>query len=1271
MRARPDSPRTRRSFRWSILALALCGLAPGVAAGVIHVRPGGNDASSGADWASAKATVMGAIAAAQSLDEIWVATGFYYEHVHNRLVGGQAVDVALYGGFAGWETSREQRDWNANPTVLHGSNSGTVVAITGAAGRQTRIDGFYITGGNSSGGGGVSILASAPVIANNTIRLNLTTGAGAGILCYGFEPLSNLHPLITHNVISENFSHDVEGDGGGIGCIGSSPEISHNLIAGNRASENGGGIVCWAAGDEGLPLSSSPLVANNWIVGNSANILDGGSDQNYGGGAIFASATDVTGQPIGATSEPVIVNNVIAANGAWKGGGLALVNSTAGAATVVNNTIVANSGAGALWENTAPTLANNLVAYNSIGLSIVPVGNTAATLEANNVWGNELHHHDADYVLVDDATGTAGNISQDPLLANHAMRDFHLQPGSPCIDAGSAAHVVAPWPDLDQQSRVLGGGVDIGADESDGTSWTVSGARFHVKPGGSDAADGKSWAAAKATVAAAIAAARQEPGEVWVAQGTYAEHVVVPAYVYLYGGFAGGETERAQRDVAGHPTILDGSGTPTVVTSENAGYRASAIDGFTIQHGGHWCGGNLWDIVSTTARGAGVSSLVGGPLIANNTIRYNSLGTPFTTPLPIPAGGGIGGYLSTAVIQNNTITENEVLTLSGEGGGLWFKLSYPLIEGNWIHHNHARYGSALFAIVSAPRATGNVFEANNMYVWSGLLHGSATGALDLTLCPDYLVDSNVLRGHVSPLGGAASLHSNWAGRVENNLFEANTAWDYSGYGDGGIGGALWMLVPATPNDDQAIVNNTFAGNSATNSFDGERGAIALDLLSDRLVVANNVLAHNSSGLYQNTGAGSILPVLQANLLYNAGVNYRNLQAGPTDSIFDPDFRDVAGHDWRLAAGSRCVDLGDGGLLQNGAQDLAGAPRVVDGDYDGTAAVDLGAYEWQPDRDGDGILDAADPDDDADGVVDAADNCPLEANPEQFDADADGAGDACDVDVDGDGAPEHPGPPAARLPYTARDVTAASSTLPAQPAAAYLYVAGFDGTTNGLGWWNATAGSWIDGAVAPYRKPLAIYVDTNDCGCIDLREGDTLSLSTDRGGLTIHLPDQPAGWAGWLFVAADGATYFDAGLTALACSVPAPPGDNCPVWNPTQSDFDLDGQGDRCDLDDGLIHSLWSAAQILDWQAEAGHDAWNVYLGDLDVLRQTGVYTQAPGSNPLAWRACGLTAAWYADATAPPAGQVRFYLISGVSAGVEGSLGRDSAGVERVNSNPCP
>jgi hypothetical protein len=131
-------------------------------------------------------------------------------------------------------------------------------------------------------------------------------------------------------------------------------------------------------------------------------------------------------------------------------------------------------------------------------------------------------------------------------------------------------------------------------------------------------------------------------------------------------------------------------------------------------------------------------------------------------------------------------------------------------------------------------------------------------------------------------------------------------------------------------------------------------------------------------------------------------------------------------------------------------------------------------------------------------------------------------------------------------------------------------------------------------------------------------------------------------------------------------------DNCPdQHNPAQADLDVDSEGDACDLDDGLIYQLRVAKNRIDWQAEAGPTAWNVYEGDLDVLRVDGAYTQEPGSNPLADRHCGIADSHVEDVDSPPAGKVVFALITGITAGVEGGLGNDGEGQPRPNAQPCP
>ena len=42
-----------------------------------------------------------------------------------------------------------------------------------------------------------------------------------------------------------------------------------------------------------------------------------------------------------------------------------------------------------------------------------------------------------------------------------------------------------------------------------------------------------------------------------------------------------------------------------------------------------------------------------------------------------------------------------------------------------------------------------------------------------------------------------------------------------------------------------------------------------------------------------------------------------------------------------------------------------------------------------------------------------------------------------------------------------------------------------------------------------------------------------------------------------------------------------------------------------------------------------------------------------------------------DALVPDPGSVAFNLVTGMAAGIESSLGTNSAGVPRANANPCP
>jgi len=151
-------------------------------------------------------------------------------------------------------------------------------------------------------------------------------------------------------------------------------------------------------------------------------------------------------------------------------------------------------------------------------------------------------------------------------------------------------------------------------------------------------------------------------------------------------------------------------------------------------------------------------------------------------------------------------------------------------------------------------------------------------------------------------------------------------------------------------------------------------------------------------------------------------------------------------------------------------------------------------------------------------------------------------------------------------------------------------------------------------------------------------------------------------------------FIDEGTTSIDEDADGIPGacDNCPARaNADQGDIDADGEGDLCDVNDGDIWVDAVDQVTLGWQPDTTFAAFNVYRGSLAVLRASGLYTQDPALVTDAARLCGVPAGTAPTAPAPAVGQGVFFHVTGMSNGGESSLGRNSAGIERPNANPCP
>ncbi len=140
---------------------------------------------------------------------------------------------------------------------------------------------------------------------------------------------------------------------------------------------------------------------------------------------------------------------------------------------VANNTLTANA-TGLRTTVSSNTISNNVIAFNSsCGLYSGDFSGQAEVLSCNDVYGNTLTGYSG-------VNPGASDISADPLFVD-STGNYHLQAGSPCIDAGDDTAVQTGETDLDGNPRIMGAQVDIGTYEC-GLSATVSAAAGQADP---------------------------------------------------------------------------------------------------------------------------------------------------------------------------------------------------------------------------------------------------------------------------------------------------------------------------------------------------------------------------------------------------------------------------------------------------------------------------------------------------------------------------------------------------------------------------------------------------------------------------------------------------------------------------------------------------------------------------------------------------------------------------------------------------------------------
>ncbi len=248
----------------------------------------------------------------------------------------------------------------------------------------------------------------------------------------------------------------------------------------------GGGV---AFGD-----SPSDVVVSNCVIincsavsgGGAASATSTGNSPDFGGGTLVNclltnnQATGLPGfPPVGANGGAAkncrLINCTLAGNGRYANSPGAVVGGGAFACVLQNCLLVGNTTTNSFSQGPGGAAAYSVltdctVAQNSGGPG---AGVYSCWLTNCIVYDNQGENHAADNFVAYSCTTPmptdgVGNITNAPLFVDVTNGNFHLQAGSPCINAGNNANAPRPT-DLEGNMRIAGVRVDIGAYEFQGT----------------------------------------------------------------------------------------------------------------------------------------------------------------------------------------------------------------------------------------------------------------------------------------------------------------------------------------------------------------------------------------------------------------------------------------------------------------------------------------------------------------------------------------------------------------------------------------------------------------------------------------------------------------------------------------------------------------------------------------------------------------------------------------------------------------------------------
>ena len=688
--------------------------------------------------------------------------------------------------------------------------------------------------------------------------------------------------------------------GGGLFGIGT---ISGTLFISNSANAGGG-------------FYGSGTIINARFEGNQSTMEDawlgsGGAVATFGIGSTTISQTRFINNfsatrggavSAGGPDQLTIINSLFARNTAREG------------TAVSDNPYAGGSGHISLLHVTIASTQLNPASAVSILSSTAQLTNTIITnhtIGISNTGGTVTEDYNLFYGNVTNTIGVmtgAYSLIGDPRFVDPAHDDYHLQPDSPAIDAGSDVGV---YTDLDGNPRPFGNGFDLGAYESPYTMYADLAISTSVAP--SLVAPGQSltytltFSNQGPHLARGVLITDSVPTDLIDLAVTYSGAAITPTADYTYtwqvadlapndGGVitisgvisapwftsssftntASIAASTVDTDTTDNEASVSVSVCGTIQCMIDAAHDGDTIiipagtytESLTLSKSVSLTGVNSDTTIIHAVAGQRVLTVTGATITNSVVIS----GLTFMAGLADKGGGILIEQQARPIIRNLLLYNNR----ADQGGGLYSYGPVSMIDTRVISNGAIHGGGGAYAGMTAT-LTGGEFIANDSWADGGGAylvqaaiitgtqfrnnHGSNGGGLfaDLNTYPGPWVLTNTeFLGNAAQAGGGAALFgtSQITVQIDGGRFENNTS---STYGGGLLGdrvrlsGTRFISNSAVSSGggalvyDASVTDSLFERNAISTGDGG--GLMAHNLLLRHTTFVSNTASGNGGGLF--------------------------------------------------------------------------------------------------------------------------------------------------------------------------------------------------------------------------------------------------------------------------------------------------------------------------------------------------------------------------------------------------------------------------------------